>query len=187
MHPAPTRDQIEQAIRSLPDIGMARLRKIAAAFCRGPPSDAHDLLQRAVERALDGSRNCPPGVDVVRFLAETMHSIASDDAKKLLRHPELRAASFFDDDGGLALDPPDCRANAEQALVGEQEAKRIRQAIIALFADDPAAQVMVEGIMEGMAGDELRAVADLTPIAFASKRRLIRRRIEKAFPDGRIP
>ena len=116
-----------------------------------------------------------------------MHSIASDDAKKLLRHPELRAVSFFDDDGGLALDPPDCRANAEQVLAGEQEAKCIRQAIIALFADDPAAQVMVEGIMEGMEGDELRAVPDLTPITFASKRRLIRRRIEKAFPDGRIP
>jgi len=187
VHPALTRDQIEQAIRSLPDIGMARLWKIAAAFCRGRSSDAQDLLQRAVERALDGSRNCPAGIDVVRFLAETMRSIASDDAKKLLRHPELRAASFFDDDGGLALDPPDCRMNAEQALAGEQEVKRIKQAIIALFVDDPAAQVMVEGIMEGMEGNELRAVTDLTPIAFASKRRLIRRRIEKAFPDGRIP
>jgi DNA-directed RNA polymerase specialized sigma24 family protein len=148
VHPALTRDQIEQAIRSVPDIGIARLRKVTAAFCRGRPSDAQDLLQQAVERSLDGSRNCPAGVDVVRFLAETMHSIASDDAKKLLRHPELRAASFFDDNGGLALDPPDCRANAEQPLAGEPEAKRIRQAIIALFADDPAAQVMVEGIME---------------------------------------
>src|ERR1700683_5196453 len=106
---------------------MARLRKVAAAFCRGRPHDAQDLLQQAFERALDGSRNCPADVDVVRFLAETMHSIASDDAKTGLRHPELQAVSLFADDGALDLDPPDCRANAEQALAGEQEAKRIRQ------------------------------------------------------------
>jgi hypothetical protein len=48
----------------------------------------------------------------------------------------------------------------------------------------PLAQVMVEGGMEGMEGEELREVTGLTKIAFASKRRLIRRRVEKAFPDG---
>ena len=40
--------------------------------------------------------------------------------------------------------------------------------------------------MEGMEGEELREVTGLTKIAFASKRRLIRRRVEKAFPDGWI-
>jgi RNA polymerase sigma-70 factor (ECF subfamily) len=41
--------------------------------------------------------------------------------------------------------------------------------------------------MEGTDGEELRALTDLTKIAFASKRRLIRRRIDKAFPDGWKP
>jgi DNA-directed RNA polymerase specialized sigma24 family protein len=182
-----SREQIEQAIRILPQVGWVRLRKVAAAYCRGRPFDADDLLQRAFTKALDASRQCPADIDVVRFLADTMHSIASDDAKKRRRHPELQAVSLFGDDGGLALDPPDCRATAEQALAGDQQAARFKQAIIGLFADDPVAQVMVEGIMEGMEGEELREVTGLTKIAFASKRRLIRRRVEKAFPDGWSP
>ena len=43
---------------------------------------------------------------------------------------------------------------------------------------------MVDGIMEGMDGEELRAFTELDKTAFASKRKLIKRRIEKAFPDG---
>jgi DNA-directed RNA polymerase specialized sigma24 family protein len=170
----------------LPDAGMVRLRKIATAFCRGTPLDPRDLLQEAFARALSGARKCPADVDIVRFLAETMHSIASDDAKKRLRHREPQIVPLFADDG-LAHDPPDPKASAEKALAGEQEARRIKQAVIGLFAEDPVAQVMVEGMMEDMEGEELREVTGLTKIAFASKRRLIRRRIEKAFPKGWTP
>jgi hypothetical protein len=37
--------------------------------------------------------------------------------------------------------------------------------------------------MEGMRGEDLRALTDLDPTAYESKRRLIRRRIEKRFKD----
>jgi DNA-directed RNA polymerase specialized sigma24 family protein len=162
---------------------MLRLRKIAAAFCRGTLLDPRDLLQEAFARALSGTRHCPTDVDLVRFLAETMHSIASDETKKYVRHRELQTVPLFAEDG-LAHDPPDPEANAEEALAGEQEARRIRQAMIDLFAEDPVAQVMVEGMMEDMEGEELRELTGLTKIAFASKRRLIRRRIDKAFHHG---
>lgn len=186
VHSVLSREQLEQAIRTLPDAGLVRLRKVAAGFCRGTPLDARDLLQEAFARALGGSRKCPAGVDVVRFLAEVMHSIASDEAKKRLRRGELQTMPLFAEEG-LAHDPPGACTNAEEALAGEQEARRIKQAILALFAGDPVAEVMVEGMMEGMEGEELREVTSLTKIAFASKRRLIRRRIEKAFPKGWIP
>ena len=65
--------------------------------------------------------------------------------------------------------------------------KRITQAIIGLFEDDPVAQVMVEGIMENMEGEELRELAGLTKLAFASKWRPICRRIEQAYPNGCVP
>jgi DNA-directed RNA polymerase specialized sigma24 family protein len=183
VHSVLSREEIERAIQTLPDPGVVRLRKIAAAFCRGTLLDPPDLLQEAFLRALGGTRHCPADVDVIKFLAETMHSIASDEAKKRARHRELQTVPVFAEDG-LAHDPPDPQANAEEALVGEQEARRIRQAVIDLFVEDPAAQVMVEGMMEGMEGEELREVTGLTKIAFASKRRLIRRRIDKAFPYG---
>jgi RNA polymerase sigma-70 factor (ECF subfamily) len=179
-------EEVEQAIRTLPDVGMLRLRKAAAAFCRGTALDPGDLLQEAFERALDGRRKCPANVDVVKFLAEAMHSISSDEIKRRTRHREMQTVALFVEDG-LAHDPPDPGANAEEAFVSEEETGRIRQAMIDLFADDPTAQVMVEGMMEGMEGAELREVADLTKIGFASKRRLIRRRIDKAFPRGWTP
>jgi hypothetical protein len=134
-----SREQIDQAICTLPEAGWVRLRKVAAAYCRGRSFDAGDLLHRAFTKVLDASRQCPADVDVVRFLAETMHSIASDDAKKRRRHPELQAVSLFGNVGGLALDPPDCRATAEQKLADDQEASRLKQAIIGLFADAPRA------------------------------------------------
>ncbi len=73
--------------------------------------------------------------------------------------------------------------HAEERLAAADEEsirERKRQEVIGLFADDPAAQVIVEGVMEGMRGEDLRALTDLDPTAYESKRRLIRRRIEKA-------
>jgi DNA-directed RNA polymerase specialized sigma24 family protein len=183
LHSIRSREEIEEAIRTLPVAGWLRLRKVAAMLCLRRPLDAEDLLQETFTRALNGSRKCPVHVDVVIFLAEAMHSIASDAAKARIRHPERRAIALITDDG-LTVDPPDCRPNAAEALESDREVRDITQAIVALFAEDPVAQVMVEGIMEGMEGEELREVTGLSKIAFASKRRLIRRRIEKAFPDG---
>jgi RNA polymerase sigma-70 factor (ECF subfamily) len=76
--------------------------------------------------------------------------------------------------------------NAEERLAAADEdgaRERKRQEVIGLFADDLAAQVIVEGIMEGTRGEDLRALTDLDPTGYESKRRLIRRRIEKRFKE----
>jgi hypothetical protein len=112
-----------------------------------------------------------------------MQSISSDTAKAQSRHPETNTVSLFSAEG-IAFDPPDCRLNAEQELADNQEARRINQEVVRLFADDLVAQIMVEGMMEGMEGEELRATTELSKVGFASKRRLIRRRIETAHRHG---
>jgi hypothetical protein len=61
------------------------------------------------------------------------------------------------------------------------------QAIRDLFADNPAALRMLEGMLDGMEGEALRSLTDLSETEFASKRRLIRRRIDKAFPRDHKP
>ena len=48
---------------------------------------------------------------------------------------------------------------------------------------DQLARDIVEGTMEDMAADELRELIGLGPTAYDSKRRLIRRRIDKAYPE----
>jgi hypothetical protein len=62
-----SRDEIEEAIRSLPDADWIRLHK-AARFYGQRRRHLHpdDLLQEAFARAIDGSRNCPRNVDATR-------------------------------------------------------------------------------------------------------------------------
>jgi len=79
-----------------------------------------------------------------------------------------------------AIDPA---PNADERLAASDEdgaRERKRQEIIGLFADDLVAHVLVEGMLEGTRGEDLRALTDLDPTTYESKRRLIRRRIEKA-------
>lgn len=176
---------IDAALRALSDVGWARLRKITRSLAHLYQIEAEDLLHEACCRALDGRRRCPSNVDLFKFLGEAMRSIASDTLKAVNRRPELRLVSDSDDEN--AYDPPDEQLNTEEKIIREQEVTRKKQAILNLFEDDPVAHIMVDGIMEGMEGEELRAFTELDKTAFASKRRLIKRRIEKAFPEGRMP
>jgi DNA-directed RNA polymerase specialized sigma24 family protein len=173
-------DEIVDAIRALSAASWNRLRRVARVFCRGRPIEPEDLLQEAFARAIDGSRNCPRNIDIVRFLTGAMRSIASGAIKSLTRQPDFRALPLINDDG-LALDPPDRRPTAEQQIISDQEAARIRREMLDLFQDDLTAQVLVEGMMEEMEGEDLRATTDLSKVAFASKRRFIRRRLDKGW------
>lgn len=173
-------DEIVEAIRTLSAASWNRLRRVARVFSQGRPIEPEDLLQEALARAIDGSRNCPRNIDIVRFLAGAMRSIASGAMKILTRQPHFRALPLIDDDG-MPLDPPDQRPTAEQHIIGDQEAAQIRRKVLDLFQDDLTAQVLVEGMMEGMDGEDLRATTDLSKVGFASKRRLIRRRIDKGW------
>ena len=174
-------DEIVRAIRALSTASWNRLRRLATVLCRGRPIAPEDLLQETFARAIEGSRSCPRNVDIVRFLAEAMRSIASGTMKVLSRQPEFQAVALIGDDG-VALDPPDWRPTAEQHAISDQETAEIKRVILDLFSDDVTARVMVEGMMDGMDGETLRQVTDLTKTGFASKRRFIRRRIDKAFP-----
>jgi hypothetical protein len=138
--------------------------------------EPEDLLQEAFRRALAGDRKCPASLDVVRFFAETMRSIRDGELKRAKRRPILVAHQSPE-----LPEPLDPAPNAEEQLAPDEEAdcEAKREQVIGLFADDPAAQVIVEGEMQGMRGEDLRARTGLDPIAYTSKRRLISRQIER--------
>ena len=174
--------EIHRVIAALGQADWLRLHKVARALCRYGGFDADDLLQEAFQRALDGVRQCPRDLEVTRFLAGVMRSIASDWSKARRRRPELR----FNAPSGALLDivvqVRDSSLDAEESLASTQESACVIERIKELFADDRAALKIIEGILEGRAGAELRSSAELGEKEFASKRRLIRRRIDKAFP-----
>lgn len=185
--------EVVGAIRSLPEVGWHRLRKAARYFARTCSLEADDLLQEAFTRAVAGDRHCPAHVDLIRFLSEIMHSIASDSAKGVKRQTEaqakradLRLVPATDEEA--AADPLAPRSpSPEAALVSQQEAARIKDAFLRLFDGDLIAQTIIEGDMEDMDGEDIHALTGLSKVAYASKRRYIRRTIDKAFPEGWKP
>jgi len=183
--------EVAAAIRALPAAEWYRLDRIAEYYARACSLDANDLRQEAFVRAVSGDRRCPIGVDVVRFLGQAMRSIASDARKAGNRRAaqagctELHFVSLTDGDttGQVASPSP----TPEAALIAEEAAALIKHAILHLFADDLVAQTIVEGDMEGMEAEEIRSLTGLDKTAYASARRLIRCRIDRAFPEGWKP
>ncbi len=177
--PALSPAEVEKAVKTLSEADSIRLRKAANYYAR-PAIAADDLLQEAVCRALEGRRRCPTDVDVVSFLAQTMRSIASEEGEKSTRYGVV--VSVEAEDGGASVLP--IPQSAEEVAMSDEGASRIRDAITSLFDDDTKAKDLVEGIMEEFTREELRDLTDLDETAYDTKRRLIRRRIQRAYPEG---
>jgi DNA-directed RNA polymerase specialized sigma24 family protein len=153
--------EVAQAIRALSDAEKTALIKIAMHYARKTQYGYEDLIQESFLRVLDGRRPWPRRVGVVSFLAGVARSIAWDWKYE----PIDRAAAERDP----AMD--------ERNAIAQMDAAKI----IAIFDDDPAARTIVQGMLEGARGEELRAFSGLNETDYESKRKKIRRRIEKRF------
>ena len=184
-------DEIADAIRAFTDAQWIWLRMVAEKYARKNvrlcPLEAEELLQEAFCRALAGDRRCPSHVDPVKFLAEVIRSIADGEINKVENQIDVVPVMQPGTVPESAVDPRDLRMSAEQSLIADEDAEAFRQAMLGLFPDDQQARDMLDGIMEEYDGEELRALTDLDEISFASKRRLIRRRIDKHYPEGWKP
>ena len=174
-------EEIRATIEAFTDLDWLRVRKAAEHWACAHDADAEDVMQDALERAIDGSRQCPRDISIFTFLSGAMRSISGDERKARTRRTEINVVA---DDGSLVVDPIDDRPNAAEAAQSRQAAAEIKQAVLGLFEDDLAAQTIVEGDMDGIEGEELRDLTGLDAKAFASKRRLVRRRIDRTYPKG---
>lgn len=179
--------EVRVVIEALPPAGWLRLNKIARTLGRHAGIEPTDLLQEAFRRVLDGTRRCPREVDVQRFLAGVMRSIASDWSKARKRWQRLVLVAPAAMLETVVLQARDLRRDPLDRLIAEEEASRLIVALRGLFTDDAVALTLLEGMLEGLEGEALRALTGLSETEFASKRRLIRRRIDKAFPKDPSP
>jgi RNA polymerase sigma-70 factor (ECF subfamily) len=157
-------DTLRRALAGLSEPDLLRLQAIARLRCRSLPGlDWQELLHEAVLRALDGSRAWPPGVPLVAFLAGIMRSLRSDHWR---RH-RAAAAPLSAQATEVADQAPDPEriAAASQALA----------AIDRLFADDPAALVVILGLSQGLSAKEIRRRAGLSETEYESTRKRMRR------------
>src|SRR5256885_12080466 len=133
------------AIRALSDHDMLRLQALARLWTRGMPGSLGwpDVMQEAIARALDGSRQWPPGVPVLAFLSGVMRSICDDhwrfevrEARVIVRGAD--PAELWAEDVGSA--DPERVVAAAQALAD----------IHRLFAGDNAALKIIAGLADGL-------------------------------------
>ncbi len=160
------------------------MKAVAKHFTFGRPIDPEDLLQEAFIRALD-TRKCPVDVDVVKFLIGVMRSVLSGESEKAENQlTVVLSAVTTNDDQDEPVEFADPSPSIEEDLIDRQNAANIQRTILALFDDDPEARVIVEGDIAGWSAEDLRAYTGLDKTAYDSKRRLIRRRLNKADTRG---
>lgn len=138
------------ALGMVTELELLRLKTLARWYGRGLPPDVtwEDLLQEALTRILVGTRPVPEGVAIVAFVAGVIRSIRSEHWRRVERMEPGRRRRSGRDLG--AANPPtpllDAAPGPDRALLAQQELAQIRK----LFAGDPTATSVLEGLARGM-------------------------------------
>ena len=178
--------ELRDAIDALDDAALLRLREAARFLTQGRGIGHEDLFHDAVLHCLTADRTCPRDVPIHTFLFQTMRSLASSALKA-----KRRANANIDE----SVNPSDERAptagdptpDAEAYLMSKQVVTAIVNQLDELFADDPEAQLVIEGLCQDMTRDEIQADCNFSDIAYNTIRKRIRRKFNQRFPKGWQP
>ncbi|WBL82127.1 RNA polymerase subunit sigma-24 [Bradyrhizobium xenonodulans] len=179
--------EVTARIRAMSAEDKLRFIKDSNYLSFGDARSPADLRQEAIRRALDGTRKCPANLSITGFLRGAMRSIAWADRKAGACRPKIGPVPNTGPASRNTVEIADPRLSAEDRILEGDRAEEIRDSILALFEDDAVAHQLAQGMMDGEQGIELRELLELSETEFASKRRLVRRRIDVAFPKGWRP
>jgi len=187
-------DEVRVALQNLSEPDHRRLARAARLFMRFHPVlareyEAGELLQMAVVAALEGARKWPKNrVDIVKFLAEAMRSIASNESRKLQEGlqahlvPEDEARSAETDDARRLESAVATTPGPEQTLL-EVEHEAARLAKLALLrvqlTDDQEIARIFELQLQGLTKREIRERLGMDSTRFWTADRRLTRRIEQ--------
>jgi DNA-directed RNA polymerase specialized sigma24 family protein len=167
--------EVRSEINSLTAGEQTKLIKIASYYARrGRISfeEPDDLVQEAICRVLAGKREWPRDLAKLRFLAGVIKSIAGD------RKRALRETVLLDEErevGEARRGLMDYEGTEVRGILAKLDLKRI----MTHFDDDPIAQKILKAMAEGTTGEDLERASGLSRTEYESKRKKIRRRIEK--------
>ncbi len=191
-------DEVCDAVRDLSDPDQRRLAKVGGVLLRHYPElarqwEPRELLHMAVIAALDpNGRKWPKQrVDIVKFLAEAMRSIAFNAARKikggteisLIPESDLRATGGEDRPGSVLESLGEAEAGVEADLIGrEDEAKK--EASLAVFraqlaAEDEKISRILELRLQGFSKAEIRKQLGMSDTTYWTADRRLSRRIEQ--------
>jgi hypothetical protein len=162
--------EVRSEISSLTAGERTKLIKIASYYVwKGRISfeEPDEFVQEAICRVLAGIREWPRGLEKIRFLAGVIKSIAGDRKRALSRNVSI--------DDVKEREVGDKGAD-ERGIMAKIDLQRI---VTSHFEDDPIAGKIMLAMAEGAKGEDLKQASGLSPTEYESKRKKIRRRIEK--------
>jgi RNA polymerase sigma-70 factor (ECF subfamily) len=162
------------ALNLLSTTDLLRLKTVARLYARGLEPDGawEDLLQIAITRVLTGSRQCPAGVSIVALIAGILRSLRADywrRARRQAREDRLRIDHESEESFALVDPTP----GPERALDARQQLTLVKL----LFADDPAALQVIDGLSNGLSAEQIRLSTGLSKTDYDSTRRRMRRTV----------
>jgi DNA-directed RNA polymerase specialized sigma24 family protein len=165
---------VSRALARLSDADLLRLQTLARLRARGLPHGVSwsDLLHEAIARALDGSRQWPPGLPLVAFLSGVMRSLCDEMWRRRGREAELIVTG----DEVACVDVACPGPNQERVFAAVEAIAAIHR----LFAGDVIASRIIADLAEGLSAEEIRAKHGLSAVAYDSARRRMRRTLLKA-------
>lgn len=174
-----TVDEVFAAIRSLSDADFLRLREAARwQLGRGVRGlEPEDLVNEALSRMCAMSRKWPKRAAFLTVVKNVMRSIVDEVRKELESRPEVPEASLdLDDEGsGLIERTEGNEPAAVDVLLHKESAQQLEDRVLDRFRDNPAAQAVVMGLLDGMTAGEIQAACALAPTQYDSARKAIRR------------
>jgi hypothetical protein len=169
--------EIRKEIASLTAGERTKLIKIA---CYHAWKEPDDLVQEAIRRVLERKRVWPRGLEKLTFLKGVIKSIAGDRKREQAKREQFkREQAIKRTEVGRRATEVGRRSlmDYEGPQARGMQAGLDLERIIALFNDDPIAQKMLVGMADGARGKDLQQ--GLSPTEYDSKRKKIRRHIEK--------
>jgi DNA-directed RNA polymerase specialized sigma24 family protein len=179
-----TAAEMRAAIAVLSPADLLRLKKAARLFGRLMGMDPDDLVQEAVVRAMEDARHCRRAMKVIMFLIGTMRSVASArrksaDARRVVRSVDDDAPS-----GGTPVMPADACTTEEEHIVEQEFWKKRVEAVFELFRDDEDATLWLMARMDTDTLAEAQAATGFDATKINTVGRRVRRKVERAFPEG---
>jgi DNA-directed RNA polymerase specialized sigma24 family protein len=177
-----TTAEMHAHLAQLSDPDLLRLRKIACHYAGRSVMSADDIMAEALARALDGTRKCPRHLNLMVFLARAMKSIAWADRTSAKARLEVGLV----DDRPADIDPVEMSlaVGLEEQVVEQDLRRRQVDAVMALFLDDEDAMLWLMARMDADSLEEVQALTGFGATKINTVGRRVRRKVERAFPEG---
>jgi DNA-directed RNA polymerase specialized sigma24 family protein len=180
-----TTAEVHARLTELSDPDLSRLEKISRRYADASTMSPDDILAEALARALDGTRKCPRGVNLMVFLSRAMKSIAWADRTSAKARHEI--GSVEDRAAHIDLVEVSTAVGLEEQLIQEDLRKKQVDALMALFHDDEDATLWLMARMDADSLEEAQALTGFGATKLNTVGRRIHRKVERRFPQGLRP